>query len=47
MLVPVLRVLTATYPMLNITVVTRGFLAPLFDDLTNVVVLPVDVKGIH
>jgi ADP-heptose:LPS heptosyltransferase len=47
MLVPVLRVLTATYPMLNITVVTRGFLAPLFDDLKNVVVLPVDVKGVH
>jgi ADP-heptose:LPS heptosyltransferase len=33
--------------MLNITVVTRGFLAPLFDDLKNVVVLPVDVKGVH
>ena len=47
MLVPVLRVLTATYPKLNITVVTKGFLAPLFKDLKNVAVLPADVKGAH
>ncbi|MDB9912633.1 ADP-heptose--LPS heptosyltransferase RfaF, partial [Flavobacteriaceae bacterium] len=47
MLVPVLRVLTATYPKLNITVVTKGFLAPLFEDLKNIAVLPADVKGTH
>ena len=47
MLVPVLRVLTATYPKLNVTVVTKGFLSPLFEDLKNVAVLPVDVKGAH
>lgn len=47
MLVPVLRVLTATYPKLNITVVTKGFLAPLFEDLKNVRVLPADLKGAH
>ena len=47
MLVPVLRVLTATYPTLHITVVTKGFLAPLFKDLKNVRVLPADLKGVH
>lgn len=47
MLVPVLRVLTATYPKLTVTLVTKGFLAPLFEDLKNVAVLPVDVKGDH
>ena len=47
MLVPVLRVLTATYPKLKITVVTKGFLSPLFEDLKNVRVLPADLKGAH
>ncbi len=47
MLVPVLRVVTAAYPEVKITVLTRGFLKPLFEDITNVTTLTAEVKGTH
>jgi ADP-heptose:LPS heptosyltransferase len=47
MLVPVLRVVTATYPHLKITVLTRQFFAPLFRGITNVEVYDADVTGVH
>lgn len=46
-LVPVLRVLTATYPELKITVLTRGFFAPIFDDIPNVEIYAADTTGVH
>lgn len=47
MLVPVLRVLTASYPDLKITVLTKAFFIPLFDDIPNLNILKADVKGTH
>ena len=47
MLVPVLQVLLNTYPDLKITLLTRGFLAPIFHRLSNVEVFPVETKGRH
>lgn len=47
MTVPVLRTLTATYPKLKITVLTRSFFKPLFKGIPNVSVYEADVKGIH
>ncbi|MCM4159194.1 glycosyltransferase family 9 protein [Antarcticibacterium flavum] len=47
MLVPVLRVVTATYPHLKITVLTRKFFAPLFKGIPNVEVYDADVTGVH
>ena len=47
MTVPVLKKLTETYPELKITILTRTFFAPLFDDLPNVEVYEADVKGRH
>ncbi|MGK0386292.1 MAG: ADP-heptose:LPS heptosyltransferase, partial [Patiriisocius sp.] len=47
MLVPVLRILTTSYPNLNITVLSKGFFSPLFTDIPNVNVLIADVKGTH
>lgn len=47
MLVPVLRVVTATYPQLRITVLTRQFFTPLFKGITNVEVYDADVTGVH
>tara|TARA_B100000795_G_scaffold250490_1_gene218713 strand:+ start:3990 stop:5024 length:1035 start_codon:yes stop_codon:yes gene_type:complete len=47
MLVPVLRVVTAAYPEVKITVLTKAFLRPLFEDITNVTTLSAEVKGIH
>ena len=47
MLVPVLRVLTESYPFLKITVLTREFFSPLFDGIQNVEVYPADLKGRH
>ena len=46
-LAPVLRAVTATYPGLKITVLTRGFFAPIFRDIPNVEVYNADLKGIH
>lgn len=47
MSVPVIRSLVATYPGLKITVLTRGFFAPMFKDIPNVSVYKADVKGVH
>lgn len=45
MTVPVLRLLTDTYPELNITVLTKPFFAPLFENIPNVSVFAADVKN--
>ncbi|NRD18512.1 glycosyltransferase family 9 protein [Winogradskyella eckloniae] len=47
MTVPVLRALTAQHPELKITVVTRAFFKPFFQDLENVTVFEADLKGKH
>ena len=47
MLVPVLRILTSTYPNLKITLLTRRFFAPMFKDIPNVEVYEADLSGIH
>lgn len=47
MMVPVLRVVTATYPNLKITVLTRAFFAPVLIGIQNVEVFEADIKGLH
>lgn len=47
MTVPVLRVLTATNPNLNVTVLTRGFFEPMFKGIPRVSVYEADVNGVH
>lgn len=47
MTVPVLRVLTATYPHLKVTVLTRGFFEPMFREIPGVSVYEADIKGMH
>ena len=47
MTVPVLRALIAQNPELKITVLTRAFFKPFFQDLKNVEVYSVDLKGKH
>ncbi|GAB4153957.1 MAG: glycosyltransferase family 9 protein [Winogradskyella sp.] len=47
MTVPVLRALTSQYPHLKVTVVTRGFFKPFFEDIPNVEVHIADLKGKH
>ncbi|WP_257018497.1 glycosyltransferase family 9 protein [Winogradskyella pacifica] len=47
MTVPVLRALSAQYPELKITVVTRAFFRPFFKDLENVSFYEADLKGEH
>lgn len=47
MSVPVLRVLCATYPQLKVTVLSKPFHKPLFDELPNVTFYPAEVKGKH
>ncbi|WP_225035900.1 glycosyltransferase family 9 protein [Winogradskyella sp. SM1960] len=47
MTVPVLRALTSQYPELKVTVVTRAFFKPFFQDLVNVSVYEADLKGRH
>lgn len=47
MTVPVLRALTAQYPELQITVLTKPFFKPFFRDLNTVEVISADVKGQH
>ena len=44
---PVLNALTAQYPELRITVLTRPLFAPLFAHLPHTHVFPIDVKGTH
>ena len=45
--VPVLRVVAQTYPDIKLTVVSRAFYKPLFDDIPNVQFLEADVYGRH
>ncbi len=47
MTVPVLRVLTTTYPELKVTVLSRKQFKPLFADLENVHFMTAEVKGRH
>lgn len=47
MSIPVLRVLLDTYPEVKITVVSRGFLKPLFADLPRTQFVEADVYGKH
>jgi ADP-heptose:LPS heptosyltransferase len=47
MTVPVLRALTLQHPQVKITVVTRAFFKPFFEDIPNVEVYVADLKGKH
>jgi ADP-heptose:LPS heptosyltransferase len=47
MAVPVLVALTQRYPEVKITLLTRPFFAPLFADIPQVNVFPVDLKNRH
>ncbi len=47
MTVPVLRVLGQTYPELKITVLSRPFFKPLFEEIPNLDFLEADVYGEH
>ena len=47
MTVPVLRVVALTYPEVRMTVVSRAFFKPLFNDIPNVQFLEADVYGSH
>lgn len=47
MTIPVLRAVIVQHPNLKITVLTRKFFAPLFNDIDNVMVYPADVDGAH
>ncbi|MBJ2174231.1 glycosyltransferase family 9 protein [Aureibaculum sp. A20] len=47
MVVPIIRALVEQYPTVKITMVSRTFLKPLFDDIPNVHFYAADVKGTH
>ena len=47
MIVPVLRILTQTYPELKLTVLSRPFFKPLFEGIPNLNFLEADVYGKH
>lgn len=47
MIVPVLRVFTTTYPDVKITVLSKPFHQPLFEEFQQVHFYPADVKGKH
>ncbi|OUS01664.1 ADP-heptose--LPS heptosyltransferase RfaF [Flavobacteriales bacterium 33_180_T64] len=47
MTVPVLRALSSQHPNLKITVLTRSFFKPFFEDIPNVYVFEADIKGKH
>ena len=47
MTLPVLKAFSEEYPHVKLTVLTRGFFAPLFSELPNVEVFPAEVKGRH
>lgn len=47
MTVPVLKSLLEAYPELRVTVLTKGFFAPIFDGLENISVHVADVSGKH
>lgn len=47
MLAPVIRILTRKYPDLQITILTREFFSPIFDNMPRVAVYAADLKGRH
>ena len=47
MTVPVLKVFSETYPDIRLTVLSKGFFKPLFEDLSNTNFLEADVYGKH
>ena len=47
MTVPVLRAFTLQYPTVKITVVSRPFFKPFFDDIENITFFPIDLKERH
>lgn len=47
MMVPVLKAFTEKYPDVKLTLLTRRFFAPLFEELSNVQVFEAEVKGRH
>lgn len=47
MIVPILSAMLHQYPDVKVTVLTRAFLKPLFEQLPNVSVFEADVKGKH
>lgn len=47
MTVPVLRAFTEQHPKVKITIVTKAFFEPFFEDLKNVNVYSADLKGSH
>lgn len=47
MTVPVLRALILQHPQVKVTVVTRAFFKPFFEDIPNVEVYVADLKGKH
>lgn len=47
MTVPVIKTLIAQHPNIKITLVSKGFLKPLFDDIEQVTFFTADVKGKH
>ena len=47
MMVPVLSVLSQTYPQVKVTVASRSFFRPLFSHIPNVNFYEADVNGVH
>lgn len=47
MTVPVIKAMIRAYPTIRITVVSRAFLKPIFDNIPNVSFYTADVKGKH
>ncbi len=47
MIVPVLSVFSETYPEVQLTVLSKAFFKPFFQDFTNVVFLEADINGKH
>lgn len=47
MTVPVIRAFTHQYPNVKITVISKPFLAPLFEDIPNVYFFGAEIKGKH
>ncbi len=47
MTVPVLRAFSLQYPNVKITVVSRPFFKPFFDDIENITFFPIDLKERH
>ena len=47
MIVPVLKVFNKTYPEIHLTVLSRSFFKPLFEDLKNLTFLEADFRRIN